>query len=214
VDRRSHRRFEIVGTFLGSLETWHPLIVRNIGVGGALIETADTFPRDWKLRARLTNGARRREMRVEVRHAATGSSKTGGYLVGIEFPHPLDDLEDVVSSARLASVDAPGRPERRRWARVDAPQGVEFGFAKWTTVQIADVSLSGAMFVGSAAIDVGCRAQFRARLGNQSFDAEIESRRVVERSEPGGRYGIGAAFVSMGEESRMSLASFLITAEH
>jgi hypothetical protein len=210
VDRRSHRRFEIVGTFLGSLETWHPLRVRNLGPGGAMVETAEAFPRDWRVRARVTFGGRRREMRVDVRHAA-GSSAGGGYVVGLEFPERLTDMN--VADERTTPALADGN-ERRRYPRIDPPSGFEIGFARWMTVELADVSMSGAMLIGPAPIDVGGRAHFRARLGDRSFYAEVEARRIAARTGPNPRYGIGASFVSMGEDSRQSLASFLMSAEN
>lgn len=211
VDRRSHRRFEIVGTFLGSLETWHPLRVRNLGAGGALVETAEAFPRDWRVRARVTVGGRRREMRVDVRHAAA-SPGGGGYVVGLEFPEPLSDMN--IADDRSASQEAVDANERRRYPRIEAPRGFEIEFARWTTVELADVSMSGAMLIGPAPIDVGGRAHFRARLGDRSFYAEVEARRIAARTGPNPRYGIGALFVSMGADSRQSLASFLMSAEN
>jgi hypothetical protein len=210
VDRRSHRRFEIVGTFLGSLETWHPLTVRNVGRGGALMETGNAFPRDWKLRTRLTMAGNSRQLRVDVRHA-TARSVDGRCLVGVEFPAPLD-VAELPGEGQPAAGVGPAI-ERRRYSRVDPPDGFAIQSVHWTPVELADVSMSGVMFVAAMPVAVGRCGSFRARFGDQSFEAEVVSRRIVPRAEATARYGIGASFVSMSEESSRSLASFLVTAE-
>ena len=173
------------------------------------METADAFPRDWKLRTRLTMAGNSRQLRVDVRHA-TARSVDGRCLVGVEFPAPLD-IDDVPDAGPHAGV-APAT-ERRRYPRVEPPASLAIQSVRWTTVELADVSMSGAMFVAATPVDVGRRGCFRARFGDRSFEAEVESRRIVPRADPTARYAIAASFVSMSDESSESLASFLVTAE-
>ncbi len=86
-DRRARTRFEIVGQLWGALETIETLTLRDLGPGGALLETEVDLPLDSVQRVRFTLGDQVTELQGRVRHVtpaqATGSP--GRYLVGLEF---------------------------------------------------------------------------------------------------------------------------------
>jgi hypothetical protein len=132
-------------------------------------------------------------------------------LVGVEFPEPLLDIDELPAEGHDANAMHP--IERRRYPRVDPPASLAIHVVHWATVELADVSMSGAMFISATPVEVGRRGCFRARLGDGSFEAEIEARRLARPTARNSRYGIAASFVSMGEESCQRLASFLETAE-
>ncbi len=86
-DRRGRARFDVVGELWGTFETVTPLTLRNIGRGGALIESRISLSVDSIHRVVLLHADERCETEMRVRHvtAATGPGGESRYLIGIEF---------------------------------------------------------------------------------------------------------------------------------
>lgn len=86
-DRRARTRFEIVGQLWGALETVEALTLRDLGPGGALLETEVDLPLDSVQRVRLSFGDQVTELQGRVRHVTpvNGLGPAGRYLVGLEF---------------------------------------------------------------------------------------------------------------------------------
>lgn len=86
-DRRAKTRFEIVGQLWGALETVEPLALRDIGLGGALLETPLDLPLDSIQRVRLAQGDQVTEFQARVRHVTPVDPFAPGtrFYVGLEF---------------------------------------------------------------------------------------------------------------------------------
>lgn len=83
-DRRAHARYEIVGHVWGTLEAVVGTDVRNIGVGGALVESPVQLAIDSAHQISLTRGELQVTVHARVRH--TRPTEDGqAYLVGFEF---------------------------------------------------------------------------------------------------------------------------------
>ena len=95
-DRRSDLRFEIIGQLWGSLETIEPLPLRNVGRGGALVESRLPLPLDSVQGVRLVYQGRASDLHARVRHVAPIVGPEGGerYLIGLEF---VDAGEEVLT---------------------------------------------------------------------------------------------------------------------
>jgi hypothetical protein len=133
-------------------------------------------------------------------------------VLGLEFHEALSDMDEwLAAQPQVGTVAATDAIERRRSPRIESADAVDIKVAAWTTVELRDVSMSGALFMVTTSLDVGDKASFRTRLGDRRLDAEVEVRRVTRTARTGSRYGIGASFVSMDEESSHNLASFLGT---
>jgi hypothetical protein len=194
----------------GTLETIQRLPVRNLGPGGALIESTASLSVGSRLTGRLLLNGQSREVKAEVRHATTKPlrSESARYLVGIEWVDVAAPLEgmifgDPVKSRRQTS--RPG-PERRQGARMKAKAGAEISRPSWTTVELVDISTSGVLFVVPQGIGPGDRGQLRIRLGDKGFAGEIEVLRVHSD-----RAGLRAAavFTTLDEASRTTLEEFI-----
>jgi hypothetical protein len=114
-DRRSDLRFEIIGQLWGSLETVEPLPLRNVGRGGALVESRLPLPSDSVQGVRLVFQGRASDLQARVRHVTPIVDPEGGerYLIGLEFVTPgeealarIDHLVAVSSGRGLNSVEA------------------------------------------------------------------------------------------------------------
>jgi hypothetical protein len=97
--------------------------------------------------------------------------------------------------------------ERRRVPRVAVDEGLECRLEVRTKIRLLDISLSGALMAGEAALPVGTRAQLRAGVGPAPFAPEVQVKRQVDRA--GRDAALGAVFVGMDEKSRRSLEEFL-----
>jgi hypothetical protein len=85
-DRRLRPRFEIVGELWGTLEVALEVVMKNVGIGGALFESH--IPLAAQSIHRLIWKADERETAVQVRvcHVRPIASAAGErYLIGIEF---------------------------------------------------------------------------------------------------------------------------------
>jgi hypothetical protein len=97
--------------------------------------------------------------------------------------------------------------ERRRMPRVAVDDGLECRLEVRTKIRLVDISLSGALVAGEAALPVGTRAQLRAGVGPAPFAPEVQVKRQVDRT--GRDAALGTVFVGMDERSRRSLEEFL-----
>jgi len=103
-DRRSDLRFEIIGQLWGSLETIERLPLRNLGRGGALVESRLPLGTQSVHDVRLVFGDQPNEVKVKVRHVTPVSTSGGDrYLIGLEFMSPglpvLEQIERVVAAS-------------------------------------------------------------------------------------------------------------------
>ena len=72
--------------------------------------------------------------------------------------------------------------------------------------------MTGALLRTSHGLSVGQRGELRAKLGDHTFAARVEIRRVVSQSGQGelpGRHSLGVTFVSLDPENRRCLERFL-----
>ena len=95
-DRRGRPRFEIVGELWGTLDTVIAMPLRNIGRGGALVESAVSLPALAVHHVAVNCGGEQTSasVRVRVRHVRSTIGVDGDdcYLIGFEFlsmPAPL-----------------------------------------------------------------------------------------------------------------------------
>jgi len=215
-DRRGRPRFEIVGTLTGTLETWRRLEIRNLGVGGALLDTSTPLLPGSRIGGRLSLRGRVREIRGEVRHITTivGRDATR-YLVGVQWHTPLStaDLESL-ETLRPAAPSVVHIPERRANLRFVAGADAELDQPTWSTVNLVDVSTTGVLFSSPVPLDVGERGELRVRFGEGSFAAQLEVRRTEVRKTPHLGYRAGAVFVSLDDVSRLHLEDFIGDARH
>jgi hypothetical protein len=210
-DRRGRARFEIVGTLTGTLETWRRLDIRNLGDGGALLDTTIPFAPGSRISGRLSLRGRGCEVRGEVRHITTLVARADArYLVGVQWEAPAR-VADLLTAEPMKPMQSAPRQgaERRAAVRFIAGTDAELGQPNWSTVELIDISTTGVLFSSPTALDVGERGELRVRLGEGSFAAQIEMRRSDLRKTPHTSYRVGAAFVSLDEGSRLHLEDFI-----
>ena len=104
-DRRGKPRFEIVGDLWGSIDTTTSLTLKNLGRGGALLESPLPLAPDsvhWV--TALADGASH-AVQMRVRHSTTTGARgeTPRYLIGVEFLKLSPGLEDFI--VRQVGVD-------------------------------------------------------------------------------------------------------------
>ena len=104
-DRRSDLRFEIIGQLWGSLEAVEPLPLRNVGRGGALVESRLPLAADTVHGVRLAYNARTSTLQARVRHVTPIISPLGAerYLIGLEFLHPEESALEQIDTLVAAS---------------------------------------------------------------------------------------------------------------
>jgi hypothetical protein len=217
-DRRFRGRFEIVGTLPGTLETWQRSGIRNLGPGGALIESPVALPAGSRISGRLSLRGQIRDVRGEVRHVSPGESTQDGvrYLIGIQWTEAVIGLNGLLAGEPI--IQRRGTPrqgvERRQAPRLVAGNDVEITRPAWTTVQILDISTTGVLFEAPDSLDVGQQGQLRVRLGDQIFAAEIDVRRVDKRPSSSKGHRAGAVFSALDETNRATLERFIGTARN
>jgi len=211
-DRRGRGRFEIVGTLTGTLETFRRFAVRNVGSGGALLDTTVPFAPGNRITGRLAFRGHNREVRGEVRHVTTLPDRDDGmrYLVGVEWESSTR-VGDLLSMAPLRPSAGSARegPERRASVRLAAGSEAEISQPTWATVELIDISTTGVLFASPVAVEIGEKGELRVRLGERSFAAQIEVRRGDSRNASHAPYRLGAAFVSLDEGNRLHLEDFI-----
>lgn len=104
-DRRTDLRFEIIGQLWGSLETVEPLPLRNVGRGGALVESRLPLAPEAVHGVRLAYDARTTTIQARVCHVTPIVSPSGAerYLIGLEFLQPeaaaLEQIDHLVAAS-------------------------------------------------------------------------------------------------------------------
>jgi hypothetical protein len=92
-DRRNRPRYDIVGDLWGTLETVIRLPLRNVGKGGALIQSHVPLPAESIHRFTFECDGQNTSAQVRVRHVESTVSSDGEttYLIGVEFlsMHPV-----------------------------------------------------------------------------------------------------------------------------
>jgi hypothetical protein len=111
-DRRGELRFEIIGQLWGSLEVTEQLPLRNVGRGGALVESRQPLSADGVHALRLVIGNQPSDVQARVRHVTPLREAAGDrYLIGLEFVNPgvgtLEQIDRIVAAA----VGQPAIPE-------------------------------------------------------------------------------------------------------
>lgn len=101
--------------------------------------------------------------------------------------------------------------ERRQTARVAAKDGSELWLERPHAVRLVEISMTGALLRASHGPPPGERGELRTKLGDHTFSAQVEIRRVVPSGsgESPGRYSLGVTFVSLDSENRRCLERFL-----
>ena len=103
-DRRSDLRFEIIGQLWGSLETVERLPLRNLGRGGALVESRLPLNDQSVHGVRLLFGDSPNDVTVKVCHVTPVATPLGDrYLIGLEFMNPglpvLEQIDRIVAAS-------------------------------------------------------------------------------------------------------------------
>ena len=84
-DRRAKSRFEIVGDLWGSLEATTTLVVRNLGIRGALLESPVLLPAESMHWVQAIIDGEAHPLQFRVRHAGAAGTSEPSYLIGVEF---------------------------------------------------------------------------------------------------------------------------------
>jgi hypothetical protein len=105
-DRRAKSRFEIVGDLWGSIDASASLEIRNLGSGGALLESPDSM--HW-LSAVLDGDPH--PIRIRVRHSVKDvAPNRSRYLLGVEFvsltPAAREFIQRQINTARSDAAEA------------------------------------------------------------------------------------------------------------
>jgi PilZ domain len=216
-DRRGRERFEIVGLLTGTLETWSRYQIRDVGAGGALIDSVIPLSPGSRISGRLTLTGQSRDVRAEVRHITTLSDRSDGmrYWVGVQWD-PATRVADLLSVEQMRPVQSSPREggERRTSPRFTPGADAEIGQPNWFTVELVDLSTTGVLFGSPTRLEMGDKGKLRVRLGDRSFSAEIEVRRSDPRKTAHTTCRLGAQFVSLDEGSRLHLEDFIGDARH
>ncbi len=107
IDRRSHERFDVVGTLWGVLELPEPARLMNISIAGALIDAPVGPVTDSLQSLRITIDGECVCVDARVRHVRPAAP--GRFFVGLEFVAPPTSV--VASIEALESHDAIGAVE-------------------------------------------------------------------------------------------------------
>jgi hypothetical protein len=111
-DRRSRRRFEIVGQLWGALETIESLRMRNVSTGGALLESRFALAVDSVHRVRLAAEDQGCDVQARVRHVEQVPGPTPRFAIGLEFIAPADDASAHIETLMRRSGTASLEPAR------------------------------------------------------------------------------------------------------
>jgi hypothetical protein len=85
--RRAHLRFEVLGTMSASILSTETLQVVNLGISGALVESALPLPPNAEYQMQLVLEGHVSDVTVKVRRVTTAVGDNGvlRYRVGLEF---------------------------------------------------------------------------------------------------------------------------------
>jgi hypothetical protein len=103
--RRAHLRFEVLGTMSASVVATQQLQVVNLGVSGALVESAIQLPPNAEYRMQLVLETHVCEVTVKVRRVVSIRDEQGSprYQIGLEFLTVSQETADVIGQMILAN---------------------------------------------------------------------------------------------------------------
>jgi hypothetical protein len=98
-DKRDDRRIEILGELLGEVAVLEPMAIREIGYGGAQVETAFPLQLNSLHEFRLTLGERSVIVKGRVVHCSISEveNEVVLYRSGIEFVELSERVESVIN---------------------------------------------------------------------------------------------------------------------
>jgi len=104
-DRRGKPRFEIVGDLWGSIDTSTTLTLKNLGRGGALLDSPLPLAPDSIHWVTALADGEAHAVQMRVRHSTTTNGNGNGarYLIGVEFLKLSPGLEEFI--VRQVAVD-------------------------------------------------------------------------------------------------------------
>jgi hypothetical protein len=209
-DRRRGPRFEIVGALSGTLETWQRFRLLNLGAGGALIESATSLVPGTRVNGRVMICGQLRDVRAVVRRVEAGAPQHR-FHIAVEWGQALEQTDTVLNAEVIGQRRESARDveDRRRTVRVAPPSPAEIQWPTWSTIELIDISTTGVLFSSPVALAPGDRGQLRLRLGERSFNAELEIRRGHLHPSTRTGYRVGATFTVLDEGSRFTLDDFL-----
>ena len=93
-DRRARPRFEIVGELFGTLSTFITMPLRNIGRGGALVQSSVALPSHSVHHVAVSCNGVMTPASVRVRHVhpIVGTDGRDYFLIGLEFVSMPNEL--------------------------------------------------------------------------------------------------------------------------
>jgi hypothetical protein len=209
-DRRRGPRFEIVGALSGTLETWQRFRLLNLGAGGALIESTTSLVPGSRVNGRVMICGQLRDVRAIVRRVEPGGAQQR-FHIAVEWGQALEETDPVLNAEVVGQRRESARniQDRRRTIRVAPPTPSEIQWPMWSTIELIDISTTGVLFSSPVALAPGDRGQLRLRLGERSFNAELEIRRGQPNTSTRTGYRVGATFTALDEGSRFTLDDFL-----
>jgi hypothetical protein len=97
-DRRGKPRFEIVGDLWGSIDTSTSLTLKNLGRGGALLDSPLPLAPDSVHWVTALADGESHAVQMRVRHSTTtnGNGGSARYLIGVEFLKLSPGLEEFI----------------------------------------------------------------------------------------------------------------------
>jgi hypothetical protein len=107
-DRRGKPRFEVVGELWGTLDTVVMLPLRNVGRGGALLESPIRLPLESTHRVTLRFEDMETDTRIRIRHLrqVPTARREERYLIGVEFLGLPAHMEEQISRWSADGDDA------------------------------------------------------------------------------------------------------------
>lgn len=112
-DRRIRPRFDVVGDLWGTLETVLPLPLRNVGRGGALIESRVALPAQSVHRLTFRSNGADLSTEVRVRYVKPHRAESGDrtFLIGLEFTTAQPALLEQIDQWLIESQGGAARME-------------------------------------------------------------------------------------------------------
>lgn len=99
-DRRAHLRFQFIGSTAASVVATERLRVINVGLSGALVESAIPFPTNAECRVQLVLQGHVSEATAKVRRVTriAPGSLHARYGIGLEFLSLSPEAEDIIAT--------------------------------------------------------------------------------------------------------------------
>jgi hypothetical protein len=106
-DHRQRERIEILGDLHGEVMVFQPMTVREISLGGALVETSFPLPLNSLHDIRLTLGDHSVVLKARVAHSRIGDVDQDAvkYYSGLNFTEPPDHAQAVIAGFIKALKD-------------------------------------------------------------------------------------------------------------